>query len=65
MSDAPEEPKGEDQNTGLKRAGFSVGTFVLAFGFVWIVFDNIALALLFGLALGAGAQAAQGAAKKP
>ena len=65
MSDAPEEPKGEDQNTGLKRAGFSLGAFVIVFGFVWIVFDNIALALLFALLFGGGAQAVQRAAKQP
>ncbi len=61
MSDAPEEPKGEDRNTGFKRAGFSVGAFVLVFTFVWIVFDNMALALLFALVFGGGAQAAQAA----
>ena len=37
-----------------KRIGFGVGTFVLVAAFVWIVFDNLALGLIFGLIAGAG-----------
>lgn len=40
-----------------KRLGFGVGAFVLVAAFVWIVFDNLALGLLFGLLAGAGAGA--------
>ena len=64
MSDTPEDPKSENQEGDLKRAGFSVGAFVLTFGFVLIVFDNFALALLFALICGCGAQAAQWTAKR-
>jgi hypothetical protein len=38
-----------------KRLGFGVGAFVLVAAFVWIVFDNLALGLVFGLLAGAGA----------
>lgn len=38
-----------------KKTGFALGTFLLAFGFVWVVFDNIALGLLFGLIAGGAA----------
>lgn len=38
---------------------------VLVFLFVWLVFDNLALALIFALMAGGGAAAAQRAAKKP
>jgi hypothetical protein len=40
-----------------KRLGFGVGAFVLVAAFVWIVFDNLALGLVFGLLAGAGAGA--------
>ncbi len=43
-----------------KRIGFGVGAFVLAAAFVWIVFDNLALGLIFGLIAGAGAGKAAG-----
>jgi hypothetical protein len=65
MSDAPEDPSSEARGGGLKRAGFNLGAFVLGFGFVLIVFDNVALALLFALICGGGAQAAQWATKRP
>jgi len=47
-----------------KRLGFGVGAFVLVAAFVWIVFDNIALGLVFGLLAGAGAGAGSGKAVK-
>lgn len=47
-----------------KRAGFGVGAFVLVAAFVWIVFDNLALGLIFGLLAGAGAGAGAGKAVK-
>ncbi|MEO1039425.1 MAG: hypothetical protein AAFX09_07750 [Pseudomonadota bacterium] len=59
MGDAKKEPA----SGGAKRAGFSVGAFVVVLGFVWIVFDNFALALIAGLVFGAGAQAAQSLSK--
>ena len=46
-----------------KRLGFGVGAFVLVAAFVWIVFDNLALGLAFGLLAGAGAGAGAGLGK--
>lgn len=43
-----------------KKMGFGVGAFVLVAAFVWIVFDNLALGLVFGLLAGAGAGARAG-----
>ena len=43
-----------------KKIGFGVGAFVLVAAFVWIVFDNLALGLVFGLLAGAGAGAGAG-----
>lgn len=40
-----------------KKVGFGVGAFILVAAFVWIVFDNLALGLIFGLLAGAGAGA--------
>lgn len=40
-----------------KKAGFGFGAFVLVAGFVWIVFDNLALGLIFGLFAGGAAAA--------
>ncbi len=39
-----------------KKVGSGVGAFILVAAFVWIVFDNLALGLIFGLmaALAAG-----------
>jgi len=48
-----------------KRLGFGVGAFVLVAAFVWIVFDNLALGLIFGLLAGAGAGAGAGKAVSP
>lgn len=35
-----------------KKAGFGVGAFLLVAGFFWLVFDNLALGLIFGLFAG-------------
>ncbi len=43
----------------LKRAGLNFGAFVVAFLFVWLVFDNMALGLLVGLLFAGGGEAAQ------
>ena len=32
-----------------KKIGSGVGAFILVAAFVWIVFDNLALGLIFGL----------------
>ncbi len=50
----------QDQNDiepgrGAKpRASINLGAFLLAFLFVWLVFDNIALGLLVALFVGGG-----------
>jgi hypothetical protein len=31
-----------------KKSGFAFGAFVLVVAFVWLVFDNFALGLIFG-----------------
>lgn len=31
-----------------KKSGFAFGAFVLVVAFVWIVFDNLAMGLIFG-----------------
>ncbi len=46
------------------KAAFNLGAFLLAFLFVWIVFDNMALGLLVGLIAAGGSHAAQTAAGK-
>lgn len=35
-----------------KKAGFGVGAFLLVGGFCWLVFDNLALGLIFGFFAG-------------
>ena len=35
-----------------KKTGFGIGAFLLVAGFVWIVFDNVALGLIFGFFAG-------------
>ena len=38
----------------MARTGAGIGGFVLAATFVWLVFDNLALGLLFGLVAAGG-----------
>ncbi|WP_306250530.1 hypothetical protein [Parvularcula sp. IMCC14364] len=52
------------ENNSRSRGAFNIGTFLLVFGFIWIVFDNIALAVLFGLIMAGGSEVAQRAASK-
>jgi hypothetical protein len=40
-----------------KKAGFGIGAFLLVAGFCWIVFDNLALGLIFGCIAGGTAAA--------
>lgn len=35
-----------------KKLGFGLGTLMLVAAFFWIVFDNLALGLIFGLIAG-------------
>lgn len=40
-----------------KKARFGIGAFLLVSGFFWIVFDNLALGLIFGFIAGGTAAA--------
>ena len=46
-----------------RRAGINLFAFLVPFVFIWIVFDNVALALIFALIFAGGGEAAQRAAK--
>ena len=54
---APKTPAGTSQSTNLVA-------FLVTFGFVWLVFDNMALALIFALLIAGGSEAAQRAKHK-
>jgi len=56
--------KETEAGKGWRRGGINLGAFVVVFGFVWLVFDNLALALLVALIFAGGAEAAQRASKK-
>lgn len=61
-----------DQNDGESapggasesRAPFNLAAFLVVFLFVMIVFDNVALALIFGAMIAGGTEMAQRAARK-
>jgi len=55
----------EESSRGRPRGAINVTSFLLAFLFVWLVFDNIALGLLAGLIFGGGSEMAQRATNKP
>ena len=59
MSETPEDKSAD----GWKRAGINLGAFLVVLAFVWIVFDNLALALLFALIFAGGGEAVQRATK--
>lgn len=63
--DAPRDEPGDEPGARLKRTAFSLGAFIITLGFVWIVFDSFALALLAALVFGGGAQLVQGGPRKP
>lgn len=48
-----------------KKAGSALGALLLVGGFVWLVFDNPALGLIFGLMAGAAAGKAVGSPPPP
>jgi hypothetical protein len=58
------EDKEPGAGEGWRRGGINFGAFLIVFAFVWIVFDNPALALLCALIFAGGAEAAQRARKK-
>ncbi|NNC93487.1 MAG: hypothetical protein HKN80_13455 [Acidimicrobiia bacterium] len=53
-----------EEDRGRPRGAINVASFLLAFLFVWLVFDNLALGLLAGLIFGGGSEVAQRAADK-
>lgn len=55
----------EEGSRGRPRGAINVTSFLLAFLFVWLVFDNAALGLLVGLIFGGGSEMAQRATDKP
>lgn len=55
--ETPEKPAGTRQSTNLVA-------FLVTFGFIWLVFDNMALALIFALLIAGGSEAAQRAKNK-
>jgi hypothetical protein len=54
----------EKRTGGTGRAAFNAGGAVIAFGFVWIVFDNLALAIVAALIVGGGLLAAKSGRRK-
>lgn len=54
----------KETGDGWRRGGVNLGTFIVVLGFVWLVFDNLALALLFALVFAGSAEAAQRVRKK-
>lgn len=60
MNESDHRPKSDR----LTRTGVNLGAFVVVLGFIWLVFDNLALALLFALVFAGGAEAAQRVSKK-
>ena len=55
----------EEEGHGQRRGPINAASFLLAFLFVWLVFDNFALGLLTGLIFGGGSELAQRATGKP
>ena len=48
----------------LKRTGITLSAFLIPFVFIWIVFDNLALAIALAFLFAAGSAAAQRANRK-
>jgi hypothetical protein len=49
----------EPSRVAKPRASINLGAFLLAFLFVWLVFDNVALGLIVALFVGGGSEVAQ------
>ena len=43
---------------------FNLVAFLVVFGFIWLVFDNMALGLIFGLIFAGGSEVVQRTTKK-
>lgn len=59
MTKAGDKTPQDPSSSPTRRAGINIGTFTVVAGFVWIVFDNLALGLLLGLAFAAGGEVVQ------
>ncbi len=55
-----EETEGADRS----HTPFNLAAFLIAFFFVWLVFDNLALGLIFGVLFSGGSEIAQRSAAK-
>lgn len=53
-----------DSDGAMKRTGITLGAFLIPFVFIWIVFDNIALAAALAFLFSAGSAAAQRTRRK-
>ena len=54
----------EPSDGARPRAFVNLGASLLAFIFIWVVFDNFALAFLLAVFVGGGSEVAQRAANK-
>ncbi|MEO1405036.1 MAG: hypothetical protein AAFV54_00915 [Pseudomonadota bacterium] len=59
----PENDPQTDPKPGTKMS-FNLVAFLVVFGFIWLVFDNMALGLIFGLIFAGGSEVAQRTSKK-
>ena len=50
--------------TSQSKMSFNLVAFLVVLGFVWLVFDNLALGLIFGLIFAGGSEMAQRQANK-
>lgn len=56
---APSDAPPDAAKAQRRRGPANVGAFLVVFLFVWLVFDNLALALIFGIFAGGGSEAIQ------
>jgi len=59
IMDTDDQECSETGPSPAKRAPLNLVTFLVVFGFVWLVFDNMALGLIAGLIFGGSAEVAQ------
>ena len=59
LSDDP-----ENKPASQSKMSFNLVFFLVVFGFIWLVFDNLALGLIFGLIFAGGSEMAQRQANK-
>ena len=54
----------QNKQTSQSKMSFNLVTFLVVMGFIWLVFDNLALGLIFGLLFAGGSEMAQRQANK-